>query len=73
MVATTDGQVLSGLLKSETAESLQLVTPQGQMVTIALRDIDQRASGPSAMPDNLLQNLSKTELRDLIEYLAALR
>jgi hypothetical protein len=34
-------------------------------------DVEERQRGKSAMPEDLVQKLSETELRDLIEYLAS--
>ena len=35
--------------------------------------IEERNRGPSAMPNDLARKLSRTELRDLIEFLANLK
>ena len=35
--------------------------------------IDERKRGPSAMPNDLAKKLTKTDLRDLIEFLANLK
>ena len=73
LLATDDGQVISGILKEETADSVRLMTPEGRMVTIAKARIEERKTGTSAMPTDLLQQLSKAEIRDLVEYLTTLK
>ena len=35
--------------------------------------IEERKRGPSAMPGDVAAKLTKTELRDLIEFLASLK
>jgi len=72
-VALEDGRLMSGVLRGEDDATLQLVTPEGKLLTIDKSTIDERASGPSAMPDTVAKFLTKSELRDLIEYLATLK
>jgi quinoprotein glucose dehydrogenase len=73
VVALVNGQTKSGILKSEDAKALRLMTPEGQIVTIAKADIDERSRGPSAMPSDVVQKLSRMEVRDLVEFLAGLQ
>lgn len=73
VIATTDGQVLTGVLKSEDDERLWLMTPEGKQLAVLKSEIDERAGGASAMPDKLLEHLSKAEIRDLVEFLSKLR
>jgi quinoprotein glucose dehydrogenase len=68
----TNGKSVSGILKSETASEVKLITPDGQSLTIAKDKIEERRRGKSAMPDDLVQKLTKRELRDLIEFLTTL-
>jgi quinoprotein glucose dehydrogenase len=49
------------------------MTAEGNLVTVPLSEIDERARGKSAMPEDLAKKLSKFELRDLVEYLAGLK
>ena len=35
--------------------------------------IDERQAGKSAMPEDVIKHLSKSELRDLVEFLAGLK
>lgn len=73
VLATDEGRVLTGVLKSEDDERLTLMTPEGQQITVLKSEIDDRAGGASAMPDKLLENLSPAEVRDLVEFLSNLR
>ncbi len=71
VVATTDGKVHAGILKAETEESLTLMKPDGQLVVVPQDDVDDRAKGKSGMPEDLVKQLSKADLRDLVAYLAS--
>ncbi len=73
IVGLDDGRLMSGVLRGEDEQSLQLVTAEGKLLTIDKSTIDERASGPSAMPDTVAKFLTKSELRDLVEYLASLK
>ena len=73
VLTLANGQIKTGILKSEDAKMVRLITPEGALLTIPRDEIDQRARGPSAMPDDLTRHLSRRELRDLIEFLASLK
>ncbi len=73
VLVLTDGQTKTGILKSEDAREVRLMTAEGQLIAVAKDRIDERLRGPSAMPADLAQKLSGAELRDLVEYLASLR
>ena len=73
VVTLNSGIIKTGILKSEDAKELRLMTPEGQIIRIAKKDIDERSRGPSAMPGDLIQKLSRTEVRDLVEFLAGLQ
>jgi quinoprotein glucose dehydrogenase len=72
-----DGALVSGTVKSETANRLSIETLSEEgtpsLRTIPIADIARRDRGPSAMPEGLATALTPRELRDLIEYLATLR
>jgi quinoprotein glucose dehydrogenase len=72
-VVLLSGQVRSGILKSETASELRLMSPEGALIIVAKDQIEERRTGKSAMPDDLLKHLSRREMRDLVEYLASLK
>ncbi len=69
---TDDGQVHTGVLRGDTDEALTLVLPTGETVVIPADTILDRADGPSAMPADIPDALSRREMRDLVEYLASL-
>ncbi len=73
LVTTDEGRVISGVLRSEDADSLLLVQADGAPVVIARQNIDSRVASTSPMPEDLAKKLTKFELRDLVEYLASLK
>jgi quinoprotein glucose dehydrogenase len=73
VLTLANGQVKTGILRSEDAKAVRLVTPEGALVTVPKDEIDQRARGPSAMPEDLVRQLTRRELRDLVEFLADLK
>jgi quinoprotein glucose dehydrogenase len=73
VLATSDGKVVTGVLRGEDDKEVRLMTAEGQPLTILKQEIEERKRGPSAMPADIVSKLSKTELRDLIEYLATLK
>jgi putative membrane-bound dehydrogenase-like protein len=71
-VATSDGKLVSGLLRGETADELLLATGVNQEARVPRREIDEiRPSTVSIMPAGLDQQLSPQELADLVAFLKA--
>ena len=73
ILVTVDGLVHSGILKSEDDRIVQLMTPTGALVSVSKDEIDERANGQSGMPQDLVKNLTREEIRDLVEYLTTLQ
>lgn len=73
VVETDEGKVISGIVKQETATHLSLMTPEAKLIEIAKASIVEQARGKSGMPEDLVKKLSRSEVRDLIEYLASNR
>jgi quinoprotein glucose dehydrogenase len=73
VLALVSGKVVSGIVKEDTGKSLKLITPEGQTIVVAKSDIEEQARGKSAMPEDVVQKLTKSELRDLVEFLAGLK
>jgi len=68
---TRDGQVLSGLLASETAGGITLRRAEGAQDFVPRAQIEElRSSGQSLMPAGLEQNLSEENISDLLAFLA---
>lgn len=73
-VTLKSGAQLVGVVKEETPGHLVLRTvADGKLTELAPDEIAQRTALPSAMPEGLGTILSRRELRDLVEFLAAQR
>ena len=73
VIATSDGKVHTGVLRGEDDKEVRLITALGKLLAVPKDTIEERKRGPSAMPGDLAGKLSKSELRDLIEFLASLK
>jgi putative membrane-bound dehydrogenase-like protein len=71
-ITTQDGQKVTGLLQEETETSLTIQNGDGETSQIAKDQIANQTSSPSAMY-SMADILSKSELRDLVEFLNKLR
>ena len=68
---TRAGQVLSGLLVSETSTSVTLRRSEGAQDFVRRSQIEElRATGKSLMPEGLEQNLSQQDVADLLHFLS---
>lgn len=69
-VVTTDGQVLTGIIASETATAITLRQQEDRRVTLLRDDIDElHSNGLSLMPEGLEQNLSPQQMADVIRFI----
>ena len=57
-------------MKSETEEELVLIDADANHVTILKEHIEGKKTGKSSMPEDLVDKLSASEIRDLVEYLS---
>jgi putative heme-binding domain-containing protein len=73
VVLLKDNRGLSGTLKSETETNLVLITPEDGPVPVQKSAIQKRWNGASPMPEGIWQQLSRQELRDVIEFVATLQ
>ena len=69
-----DGMTVAGRLIEETNGQLSVDTVDAagkpQVVKVAAGMIKNRISAPSPMPETIRDQLTRTELRDIVEYLA---
>ncbi len=69
IVQTSDGRVLTGLLRQKTDASIVLQTTT-ELVTLYTDEIDgMKQSEQSMMPENLLATLTQEQIADLVAYL----
>ena len=69
-----DGMTVAGRLMEESSNELSVETVDAagkpQVVKVAAANIKNRISAPSPMPETIRDMLSRSELRDIVEYLA---
>lgn len=71
LISTTDGRVLTGLIREEDPRSITLATATETLV-IPKSDIDERrVNEKSMMPADLWTTLKEPEIRGLVAYLAS--
>ncbi len=71
-VATVDGRVVSGLVKSDGEQGMVLVVSADQEERIGRAEIEEvRPGTTSVMPAGLDQQITPQELADLIAFLRA--
>lgn len=69
-IATTDKKTISGVITTETADSITVAPLAGAPVTIAKSQVASRtASSVSPMPEGLLNAMSLREISDLFAFL----
>ena len=74
VVELKNGKSFAGQVKRETATELDILSPEdGVLLKLLKGDIKSRDRGLSAMPEELVKMLSKTELRDLVEFLSTVK
>ena len=74
VVELKNGKSFAGQVKRETATELDILSPEdGLLLKFSQQDFKSRDRGLSAMPEELVKLLSKTELRDLVEFLSTVK
>ena len=71
VIGTTDGRVLTGLIKAEDKDTITLVTANETVILPKSEVEARRSSDQSMMADDLLKPLSEHEIRSLVHYLAS--
>ena len=69
-ISSTNGEEVSGVLKSETPERIVVLGADGKTITMDSKDVASRRSGLSLMPEGLAEMMTPRELRDLVAFLA---
>jgi putative membrane-bound dehydrogenase-like protein len=71
-VETEEGQVLTGLLASESRTAIELIDAEGKTQTLLREDIAALASSrKSLMPEGFEKQMTREEMTNLLEFLAA--
>jgi putative heme-binding domain-containing protein len=71
ILETTEGRVITGIVKQESEATLTMQTPNESLI-IPKGEIEDRIRSPlSMMPEGLLTELPQQDVRDLVAYLAS--
>lgn len=73
ILVLSNGKTVTGILKQDQPNNIVLMDFEGKLITVKKADIEEKKTGKSAMPADLYKQLSRQELRDLVEYLASLK
>lgn len=68
-VTTVDGRILAGTVADRSGNTVTLKLISGESITLPEGEISAMQAQPSIMPDNLLDELSDEQVRDLFAYL----
>ncbi len=66
------GKFIGGIVANETPDIISLRNADGKITEVKKADITRREGAPSSMPEIYGAVLTKTELRDVVEFLAKL-
>lgn len=72
VVFQTEGAPVEGVVTEDSAERIVLRLADGMLIDIPRAQIEGTKPGLSAMPENLVDHLSREEMRDLIEFMTTL-
>ena len=71
VIVTSDGRVITGIVKTQDADALTVQTAN-ELVVLPRGEVDDmKQSDQSMMPDDLLKQHSPAEVRSLVAYLAS--
>ena len=71
---TTDGKIVSGFVASESAEDVEVRLVTGVPVVLVKTELEERVKQvKSMMPAGLVNNLTPSQLADLLAYLQSLK
>ena len=67
---TEDGRTFSGMMGTETGNSITLVAPENKRQVILRSDLEElQSTGKSLMPDGVEKEMSHQDFADVIEYI----
>jgi quinoprotein glucose dehydrogenase len=73
LVVLKDDRNFAGVVKSDTPTELVINSPEDGILKFKRSEIAKVQKGQSAMPDTMIQVLSKRDIRDLVEFLGSLK
>jgi len=73
LITQKNGRQVAGIVRSETATDLVILSPEDGLVSVKRADVQSREKGLSGMPEGLADALGARDIRDLVEYLSTLK
>ena len=74
LIATEDGRVITGLVRSENETSIELVDSEVKTIHVLKSEIEERKLGNiSVMPAGIVDSLTVVQFADLVSYLRSLK
>jgi len=74
VLALRGGTVVTGVVRTETDHTIELVDSEGRAISIARSQVEERRAGDvSIMPTGLVDALAPEDFADLVAYLASLK
>lgn len=73
LVTLKNDTAYAGVIKSETDAELEINSPEDGLIKVKKADIKSREKGLSGMPEGFADQLSRQDLRNLVEFLASLK
>jgi putative membrane-bound dehydrogenase-like protein len=74
IASTIDGRVVTGMIQTETANTLTIRRPDGTSIDLQRSDVeDLQSTGMSFMPEGLEKQISLQAMADLLKYLDSIR
>jgi quinoprotein glucose dehydrogenase len=67
------GKVVAGILRREDDKHAVLVDAEGSDIVVDLSTVEDRFEGLSAMPEDLVKQMTPRNVRDLVEFLSGLK
>ncbi|MFA6543806.1 MAG: HEAT repeat domain-containing protein [Limisphaerales bacterium] len=73
VVVLKDGRNFAGVTKPGAPDEIVINSPEDGILKFKQSEIARTQKGQSAMPDTMIQVLSKRDIRDLVEFLGSLK
>ena len=73
LIVLKDGRSFAGVVKPSGPDEVIINSPEDGIQKFKKSDIAKTQTGQSAMPDTMIQVLSKRDIRDLVEFLGSLK
>jgi putative membrane-bound dehydrogenase-like protein len=74
VVETSSGLIHQGMIRNQTPTGIELVTPEGKIVSVSAAEIEvQETSNLSPMPNGLADGMTLQNFADIIAYLESLK